>query len=106
MWPLSGASNPATSRRQVVLPDPEGPSMAKNSPDAICSETPSTARTVPYARETSRNSIAEVMRERRSPRGTRGARDKKNPDQIHIFSAPVYLVSPVEIFLRYLPPMM
>ena len=32
MWPAVGCSKPAISRRQVVLPEPEGPSMAKNSP--------------------------------------------------------------------------
>jgi hypothetical protein len=32
MRPSVGCSNPATSRRVVVLPQPEGPSRAKNSP--------------------------------------------------------------------------
>ena len=45
MWPLVGWSKPAISRRQVVLPEPDGPSIAKNSPSAIVSETSSTART-------------------------------------------------------------
>ena len=30
--PSVGASNPAIIRRQVVFPEPEGPSMEKNSP--------------------------------------------------------------------------
>ena len=30
----SGCSNPAISRRHVVLPEPDGPSIAKNSPSA------------------------------------------------------------------------
>jgi len=33
--PLLGRSNPATMRRQVVLPQPEGPTMATNSFSAI-----------------------------------------------------------------------
>ena len=32
MWPLVGWSKPAIRRRQVVLPEPDGPSIAKNSP--------------------------------------------------------------------------
>jgi len=30
MRPLSGVSNPAISRSSVVLPQPDGPSSAKN----------------------------------------------------------------------------
>jgi hypothetical protein len=60
--PQSGASKPATNRRQVVFPEPEGPSMAKNSPGSIENDTSSTARTSPNTRETPRNSIAAVMR--------------------------------------------
>jgi hypothetical protein len=45
MAPRSAARSPAISRRQVVLPEPDGPSMAKNSPSAISRSTPSTART-------------------------------------------------------------
>jgi len=55
--PLS-CSKPAIRRRQVVLPEPEGPSMEKNSPSRIRIVTPSTARTSPYRRETSLNSTA------------------------------------------------
>ena len=33
--PAVGCSNPAISRRQVVLPEPDGPSMEKNSPWAM-----------------------------------------------------------------------
>src|SRR5215207_4663746 len=45
--PALGSSNPAISRSRVVLPQPLGPSRAKNSPRAISSETPSTAVTSP-----------------------------------------------------------
>src|SRR6185436_15986232 len=46
----------------VVLPEPDGPSMAKNSPGSMVSETSSTARTVPKVRATFRNSTAAVKR--------------------------------------------
>src|SRR6476620_4660243 len=32
IWPEVGVSSPATMRRVVVLPHPEGPSSAKNDP--------------------------------------------------------------------------
>ena len=51
-WPASGCSKPEISRRQVVLPEPDGPSMAKNSPSAISKLTASTARTAPKVRLT------------------------------------------------------
>src|SRR5690242_8314358 len=38
------------TRSVVVLPDPDGPSMVKNSPAAMSRSTPSTATTSPYAR--------------------------------------------------------
>src|SRR4051812_9109022 len=37
------------SRSVVVLPEPEGASMVKNSPGATARSTPSTAATFPYA---------------------------------------------------------
>src|ERR1051325_10063552 len=45
--PESGASNPAIRRSKVVLPQPDGPSNAKNSPRSTESDTRSTAATVP-----------------------------------------------------------
>src|SRR4051794_32634711 len=47
MRPASGVSKPAIMRSVVVLPHPDGPSRAKNSPAAIVRSTPSTARTRP-----------------------------------------------------------
>src|SRR5215218_5705967 len=41
--PSSGVSKPASMRRSVVLPQPDGPSSAKNSPSRISSESRSTA---------------------------------------------------------------
>ena len=43
--PAVGSVKPPIMRRQVVLPEPEGPSRVKNSPAAIVRSTPSTART-------------------------------------------------------------
>src|SRR6478672_3005692 len=48
-------------RKQVVLPDPEGPSIAKNSPSAMSRVTPSTARTEPKWRQTFMNLTAGDM---------------------------------------------
>src|SRR4051812_13011937 len=45
--PLSGVSNPAIIRRLVVLPQPDGPSIEKNSPSRISSVTSSTAVWLP-----------------------------------------------------------
>src|SRR5450432_3982801 len=58
--PLVGCSNPAIRRKQVVLPDPDGPSMEKNSPSAMASVMPETALTCPKLRLTSSSSIAYV----------------------------------------------
>src|ERR1700712_2358998 len=41
--PTVGCSSPATIRRVVVLPQPDGPSNAKNEPCAMVRSTPSTA---------------------------------------------------------------
>ncbi len=45
MLPESGYSKPAMAIRIVVLPEPEGPSSARNSPDWTSSDTSSTAVT-------------------------------------------------------------
>src|SRR6185312_4962577 len=61
-WPLSqtspqvGVSKPATMRRMVVFPHPEGPSREKNAPRGISSETSATARCVAKSFDTRRNS--------------------------------------------------
>ena len=47
MRPCCGVSNPAMRRINVVLPQPDGPSKAKNSPGAMSSDRLSTAVTAP-----------------------------------------------------------
>src|SRR5256714_9669625 len=47
MRPWSGVSNPAISRSNVVLPQPDGPSSAKNPPRSIDNDTRSTAGAAP-----------------------------------------------------------
>ena len=47
MLPLSASISRLASRSSVVLPEPEPPTMAKNSPSATSSETSSTATTRP-----------------------------------------------------------
>src|SRR6266851_4319460 len=45
--PASGLSKPASRRSSVVLPQPELPSRANNSPRSMTRSTPSTAATAP-----------------------------------------------------------
>src|SRR3989442_10237398 len=52
--PASGCSNPARRRSVVVLPDPLGPRIAKNSPLRMDRERWSTATVVPWRLVTSR----------------------------------------------------
>ena len=47
MRPSSGVSKPASIRNSVVLPQPLGPSSAKNSPALMSSDSRSTALTAP-----------------------------------------------------------
>src|SRR4051812_27643038 len=47
--PASGFSSPARIRSSVVLPEPDGPSRARNSPSATSSETPLSAGKRPKA---------------------------------------------------------
>ena len=47
MSPLVGLSSPASMRRSVVLPLPEGPTMVKNSPSPIVRSMLSTAVKLP-----------------------------------------------------------
>src|SRR5579862_6478860 len=45
--PDSGTSSPASTRSSVVLPEPDGPSSATNSPASIARSTRSTAGVLP-----------------------------------------------------------
>src|SRR5438128_11883329 len=49
--PWSGATNPAMTRRRVVLPDPDGPSSAQNEPSRTETFTSSRTVFVPYSLE-------------------------------------------------------
>src|SRR6266436_10052762 len=48
--PLSASSSPASSRRVVVFPQPDGPSRATSSPGRSVRSSPSRAVTGPYRR--------------------------------------------------------
>src|SRR5215217_3120251 len=63
--PSSGRSNPAIRRSVVVLPQPDGPSSEKNSPDGMSRSMPSTAATSAnrFTSETSRTSPPAMARE-------------------------------------------
>ena len=65
MLPSVGSSSPATIRSVVVLPQPDGPSRAKNEPGGIVSERSSTATNEPKRL---------VTRSRRRSRPRRGSR--------------------------------
>src|SRR5690348_15721693 len=47
IWPASGSSSPAITRRSVDLPLPLGPSNAVNEPSGIATETSSSATNSP-----------------------------------------------------------
>ena len=47
MRPLVGRSKPAIMRSVVVLPQPDGPTIVKNSPGGMCRSMLSTAVTSP-----------------------------------------------------------
>ncbi len=66
--PSVGISNPAISRRSVVLPQPEGPSSVKNSPRWMSTLTLSSARTcaVPWPKALT-TSIAEIATSSATP---------------------------------------
>src|SRR5437867_1717404 len=63
MRPASGFSKPAMRRSVVVLPEPDGPSMVKNSPCSTSRLTSSSATTSPNAlrTETSATSTARSV---------------------------------------------
>ena len=50
--PYVGSSKPPIIRRVVVLPQPDGPSMEKNSPSRMSSDRSSTAAASPNSLET------------------------------------------------------
>ena len=60
MRPLLGSSKPAIMRSVVVLPQPDGPSMEKNSPSWISKETSLTAMTSSKRFVTDSRTIASV----------------------------------------------
>jgi len=45
--PSSGCSKPAITRKVVVFPEPDGPSIVKNSPSAMSRSSRSIATTSP-----------------------------------------------------------
>ena len=57
MRPLVGRSNPAIMRSVVVLPQPDGPTIVKNSPGGMNRSMPSTAH----------DAVAEALDERLEP---------------------------------------
>src|SRR5258706_6978398 len=60
-WPVSGTSSPAMTRSSVVLPDPEGPSSASNSPVCTSRLTSRSAENVPNCFDRLRTSMVIVL---------------------------------------------
>ena len=58
MLPRLGRSCPSTMRRNVVLPQPEGPTIETNAPAAIARLMRSSTIWSPYSTHTSRTVIA------------------------------------------------
>src|SRR3982751_6998641 len=58
--PVSGCSRPASTRSSVVLPEPDGPSRARNSLSRACSDTFLSAGKRPNCLEIPRISSASV----------------------------------------------
>src|SRR5215510_8103498 len=61
MRPALGVSKPASIRSNVVLPQPDGPSSAKNSPLAISKVSVSTAATAPKCLLTASKRIRDAL---------------------------------------------
>src|SRR6185312_4219281 len=61
MRPPVGCSSPATQRKVVVLPQPEGPSSTTISPAGTSKLTPSTAGRIPGANRFSRSEIKRAL---------------------------------------------
>ena len=68
--PRSGCSSPAMMRSSVDLPQPDGPSRAKNSPVSIRSETPASAVTAPNRLQIPSTLTASVMAPLRAATGS------------------------------------
>src|ERR1700741_904275 len=60
MRPAFTGTKPETARSRVVLPQPEGPSRATNSPAATASETRLSTGVAPYDTSTSATSSAAL----------------------------------------------
>src|SRR5436190_8256635 len=60
MSPLVIGMRPATRLSVVVLPQPDGPTSATNSPSSIVNDTLLTARTDPYRLTTSSNTTLAI----------------------------------------------
>src|SRR5262249_57829014 len=83
--PFVGASNPAASRRQVVLPHPDGPTRARTSLSATVRSIPSSAGKVLPARVKYRYTFSKTMEGILLP-GWRG--DLRSGHDVGVFRPP------------------
>src|SRR5205807_4043709 len=72
MLPALASSSPATSRRQVVLPHPEGPTSTVNCLSGISSVTLLTATTVPNCLLTCSSNTLAIVRPPAAAQSLRG----------------------------------
>ena len=85
IWPAVGSSRPATIRSVVVLPQPDGPSRAKNDPCGIG-----------QVEVVDRGELAERLGDAREPEvapASRAPAISSVPHAAVVRTAPVYLVS-------------
>src|ERR1700730_992852 len=73
--PESGFSKPATHRRSVVFPDPDGPRITVKVPEVTLRETPLTAWGFPYFFDTLSISMLAIVGES-SPMGAPSCRQE------------------------------
>ena len=78
--PVSGRSNPATIRKVVVLPHPEGPSSATSSPASTFRSRSLTAGTLPYYLRTPANNNPPL-----AVRSVSVMEDILNPDHTKLY---------------------
>src|SRR5205085_9514096 len=102
--PASSSQKPATMRKSVVLPHPDGPSSVKNSPSRTAIDTSSTARTVPNVRATPSIVIAVTRTSRLSARAPDDVLDLLRGLDALLHPSVLVVIDELHFFeLRHLP---
>jgi hypothetical protein len=106
--PALGASNPAAMRRHVVLPQPEGPTMATNSRSRIVRSTPSSVTKSAPSRlktlRTSSNVIDPIPAPQDIPRRRRTAASaRRSATSITSPTIPMAIIPAMTVGVETLP---